>query len=145
MSAQRSDVGARGTLGRGRLAAVALALAALLSGAWLLAGPEGAAEAARRSAAAKIVGEVTALGGRGRLMVTPARGGRATALSDGSPLRLGDTVDPRGDVRATIKLTIPRGVSTETELIYLRPSDGRRHDVKLRRTGPRSTVVTIDG
>ncbi len=128
-----------------RLAAAALALAALLSAVWLLTGPEGAAVAARRSAGVKIVGEVTALGGRGRLFAAPASGGRAVALQDGSRLRLGDTVDPRGDVRATIELTIPSGVSTETELIYLRPTDGRRHEVKLRRTGPRSTTVTIGG
>jgi len=130
---------------RWRLAAAALALAALLSAAWLLTGPEPAAEAARRGRAAKIVGQVTALGGRGRLFASPARGGRAAALRDGSRLRLGDTIDPRGNVRATIRLTIPRGVSTETELIYVRPTDGRRHDIRLRRTGPRTTVVTIGG
>lgn len=128
-----------------QLAAIALALAALLSAAWLLSGPDPAAEAARRAAGAPVVGEVTALGGRGRLFASPARGGRAVALEDGARLRLGDTIDPRGDVRATIKLTIPSGVPTETELIYVRPTDGRRHDIRLRRTGPRSTVVTIDG
>jgi len=130
-----------------RLAATAATLAGLLAALWLLTGkeqPAGAAPHAVPAAAAKVVGEVTRLAGSERLRVSPARGGRPTALRAGSTLRLGDVVDPGRGVKATIKLQIPRGVPTETELIYVRPTDGRRYDVRLRRTSPRSTTVTIE-
>lgn len=132
---------------RGLFAAAVLGFALAAATAWALAAVDvraTAAPAAVRAAAAPVVGEVTSLtaGGR-RLRVTPAGGGRKTSLRKGSELRRGDVVDVGAGVKATILLTRPAGVPADTELVFVRSSDGRERDIALKAKGSRQTIVTI--
>lgn len=131
---------------RNRAAAVTaavLAASALL--VWVL-GHGGQASAVPGSpAATPVVGKVTELGGTKRLRVRRGTPGKPSPLRRGASLRLGDVVDPGDGVEALIELAVPSGVSEDTELIYIRPTDGKRHDVRLQRTSPRTTAVQISG
>lgn len=124
-----------------RLAAAAAALALLAALLFvLIAGRPAGADSPR----SPIVGKVKALAGTKALRIT-SRGGARRPARSGSKLRLGDTLDPGAGVQATVDLKIPTGVSTDAELIYVKPSDGRPHDVKIQRTSNRSSRVTIAG
>jgi hypothetical protein len=128
--------------GRWSFVNTAAALAVALAFGWTIWGAEGPAEAAS-PATAPVVGEVTSLAGNGSLRVVPAGGGKAAVLREGSKLQLGDVINPGHGVSAKIALTIPRGVSSETELVFVRPGDDRPRTIELRRTDSRSTTVTI--
>jgi hypothetical protein len=119
-----------------------LLLAALVLGA-LLVGAHAAAPASTVHSAARakaVVGEVLALGGSERLSVRRASGGSPRTLKTGAKLRLGDHVVMGKGVTATLRLTRPKGVGTDTNLIDLSPATGAKHDVAVSRKGRRTTI-----
>jgi len=118
-----------------------LLLAALVVGALMVyahaAAPASTVHAAARAKA--VVGEVAALGGSKRLSVRQASGS-LRQFKTGGKLRLGDHVVMGSRVTATLRLTRPKGVSSDAELIDLAPATGTHHDVAVSRKGKRTTV-----
>jgi hypothetical protein len=80
------------------------------------------------------------LGGSKRLSVRRASGGTPRRLKTAGELRLGDHVVMGSGVTATLRLTRPKGVSTDADLIDLSPVTGTKHDVAVSRKGTRTTV-----
>jgi hypothetical protein len=113
---------------------VPLMVAALL----LLAHPARPATTAAR--AKPVVGELTELGGSKRLTVRHSSGGATHRLKTGDKLRLGDHVVMGKGVTATLRLTRPKGVDADTDLIDLSPASGAHHDVVIARKGARTTL-----
>jgi hypothetical protein len=100
------------------------------------AAPASIARGATRAKA--VVGEVTMLDGSKRLSVQ--RGGSPRRLRTGDKLRLGDHVVMGRGVIATLRLTRPKGVSADSDLIELSPADGAENDVSVSRSGARTTI-----
>lgn len=127
-----------------------LALVAMMGGGvllLLLAGgrSEPVAQAASGgSEKAKVVGTVVAVSGTAGGLTVKPDGERERPLREGDQLHLGDVIDPAGGVGATLELTLPSGVSSDRELVFVDPSAAAEtHSVSLVRTGKRETRVTI--
>jgi hypothetical protein len=95
---------------------------------------------AKAPSAKAVVGEVAALGGSKRLSVRQASGGALRRLKTDGKLRLGDHIVMGSGVTATLLVTRPKGISTDTDLIELAPATGARHDVAVSRKGTHTTI-----
>lgn len=116
-----------------------VALAALLV---VVLASGGAERSAAKANKPPVVGEVTSVGGTGKITVAP-QDGQEHALESGDELRLGDTIDPDQGVTASLALKVPKGVSGNKELVYVAPGKNQEHSVILERTGKDQTSVTI--
>ena len=119
---------------------VAVAIGALLHAGLALGG---SSERTTSAAAAKpVVGEVTLLGGTKHLYLQ-GNNGNKTALRKGDELRLDSTVLAGAGVKAQLKLTTPKSVSPDRELVFVKPLEKTKHSVTLVRISDTAVKVTI--
>jgi hypothetical protein len=77
-----------------------------------------------------------------RTLAAKGKNGGRHALGKQATLHLGDTITPPGG-KATLKLSVPPGVSADNQLVYIKPAPGMQLNVLLQRSG-QYTIVTIN-
>jgi hypothetical protein len=112
------------------LAALAVALLAVGLVAATGAGSQGSA---RAGSAQKIVAVVESASGQ--LSVKRHANGKLAALHSSGRIYFGDTVIPGRGAAAKFKATVPKGVSPDAQLFYIRPVAGTPHTVTMHGAG----------
>lgn len=121
--------------------AIAVAIGALLQGGFALGGSS--KKTTPLAAAAKpVVGEVTFVTGTKELYLQDDDGHK-TALHRGDKLRLGSTVLMGAGVKAELKLSRPKSISPDRELVYVKPLDNSKPLVTLVRINDTDVRVKI--
>ncbi len=123
-----------GRLGPSSLRILIVPAAALVAVGVLAATSSSNQVRARTTGAREVVAVVQSASGS-HLSVRRAATGQVVALHRSDKIYFGDTVTPGRGATATFKATVPKGISPDTELFYVKPVARTPHTVTLRGAG----------